>query len=194
MVGRTHDVAAFTALLMVLVYHPNIPQMTLLTAVVAFSANFIGGLFPDIDQRTSDFWDNFRLGPFVSRFITPLLGGHRNLSHSLVGLTIIGAVSAAILQYTSTILLLDINMEIVWYAFMIGVISHLIMDSITKDGLPLLWPLKFKIGFPPVKFLRVRADSWVEKLIIFPGLILYTIYLVYTNQDLLLTFIKHNIR
>lgn len=52
MTGRTHDLAAFTALTIAIATTP-IPHMSLATAIVAFSANMIGGLAPDIDQPTA---------------------------------------------------------------------------------------------------------------------------------------------
>ena len=55
MTGRTHDLAAFTALNYIVATQPLEP-ITLPTVFVAISANFIGGLAPDLDQPTSSFW------------------------------------------------------------------------------------------------------------------------------------------
>jgi len=180
MTGRTHDLAAFTALVAVIAYLPQLPAMSLPTALTAFGANFMGGLFPDIDQPTSDMWDNFRLGPVVAKIVCPLFGGHRHISHSLIGFGLIGVLSSLLLQLLAKIILID--MTVVWYAFMIGVASHLVMDSFTKEGLPLLWPLKIKIGFPPLKALRIDTGKWVEKLVVFPGLLVATGYIIYLYQ------------
>jgi len=186
MTGRTHDVAAFTGLVTAFIFVPQLPEMTLATAVVAFGANFIGGLFPDIDQPTSDFWDNFRWGPFMAKIICPAFGGHRHFSHSLIGLVLIGGTIKLFLNLLSSIVLID--MEIVWYAFMIGMVSHFITDFLTKDGLPLLWPLKFKFGFPPFQFLRMRSGSWMESVVVFPGLLVVTGYLIFLYQSKFLDF------
>ncbi len=77
---------------------------------------------------------------------------------------------------------------------MIGVVSHLATDIITKDGLPLLWPLKWRFGIPPIKALRIRAGSFMENLVIFPGLLLYTFYLIYTHQDKVLFLLKNIVK
>lgn len=180
MTGKTHDLAAFTSLVGVIILLPTLPPMSIPTAVVAFGANFVGGLFPDIDQPTSDLWDNFRLGPFVAKLMTSLLGGHRHISHSLVGLWLIGFFSDLFLRMVSSIVLIE--MEIVWYSFMIGVVSHVVMDMFTKAGVPLLWPVRFKFGFPPFEFLRIKSNSFVENTLIFPGLLFLTGYLLYTHQ------------
>src|SRR3989344_8161050 len=89
MTGRTHDLAAFTAINLIIVTQP-IPQMTLATFAVSIGANMIGGLLPDIDNATADIWDKIRGGSFVGKLIKPLIGGHRMLSHSLLGMAIVG--------------------------------------------------------------------------------------------------------
>ncbi|MDQ5951192.1 MAG: inner membrane protein [Patescibacteria group bacterium] len=190
MTGRTHDLAAFTAMVMTFVYIPEVPEMTLITAIVAMGANFIGGLFPDIDQPTSDFWDNFRLGPFVAKIICPAFGGHRNISHSFLGLLLIGWLSSVLLDFVLPLVLLDINGEIVWTAFMIGVVSHILTDMPTKAGVPLLWPYDFGFGIPPIKKLRMESGKFTEKWIVFPGLLIVNGYLLYTHQGKIIEFIS----
>ncbi len=180
MTGRTHDMAALTALNIVFVSLP-LMQMSLATAAAAFFANFIGGLFPDIDQPTSDLWDNFRGGELISKYICKLLGGHRHFSHSIVGVICIGALSAFTLQKLSSIVLID--MQIVWLSFMVGVVSHILADMPTKEGVPLFWPMMFKVGIPPFRFMRIRSGFFVEKLLIFPGLIALNAYLLYANYS-----------
>ncbi|HYD35619.1 MAG TPA: metal-dependent hydrolase [Vitreimonas sp.] len=188
MTGKTHDLAAFTSLVLVIIALPALPVMSFPTAVVAFGANFVGGLFPDIDQPTSDFWDNFRLGPYVAKVICPALGGHRHISHSLLGLILIGVFSDFILYQLSSIILIDMN--IVWWSFMIGVASHIVTDLPTKAGVPLLWPFKWKFGIPPVRALRFESGEFVENWIVFPSLLLFTGYLLFLHQDKFLALLK----
>ncbi len=192
MTGRTHDLGAFTALVIVVMALPQMPQMSLITAFVAFGANFMGGLFPDIDQTTSDFWDNFRWGHVISKIICPILGGHRNMSHSIIGLGVVGFLSHLFLQLCATIILIDMN--IVWAAFMIGVISHYVLDTFTREGMPLFWPLKHKVGIPPWKSLRMEAGGFWERFIVFPGLLILSAYLMYHNQGKMLAFLHQYIR
>ncbi len=192
MTGRTHDLGAFTALVVVFVSLPQLPAMSLVTAGVAFGANFVGGLFPDIDQTTSDFWDNFRWGHVISKIICPILGGHRNMSHSIIGLFVVGFLSRITLQFFAPIILIDMN--IVWYSFMIGVISHYFLDTFTKEGMPFLWPLKYKVGIPPWKALRMEAGGFVERFIVFPGLLILSAYLMYHNQTKMLQFLHMYVR
>ncbi len=191
MTGRTHDLAAFTALTYVIATK-DIASMTLATAFVAFSANMIGGLAPDIDQPTATLWRRIRAGSLLGRVIHPLLGGHRYISHSIIGIFLFGYVLSISLGHLSKILLVD--MEVVWWSFMIGFISHLIMDVFTRDGLPLLFPIPFKFGIPPIRFLRIRTSGVVEKSFVFPMLLLVNIYFIYTYYGRFLDFFKNQLK
>jgi inner membrane protein len=180
MTGRTHDLAAFTALNLIIVTQA-LPNLSLGTALVAFSANMVGGLAPDLDQPTTDFWHKLRAGGILGKLISPLLGGHRYISHSIAGMLIFGFIAYWILNFAKSFLIVDTNL--VWWSFMIGYVSHLIMDSFTKEGVPWLFPLPFRLGFPPLAFLRLKTGGLIEKSLIFPGLLLLNIYLIYQNYS-----------
>lgn len=188
MTGRTHDLAAFTALNLV-VATQSIPPLTLGTALVAFTANMIGGLAPDLDQPTTEFWRRIRAGNILGKLISPLLGGHRYISHSILGLALFGFLAFWALNFASTFLLVDMNL--VWWSFMIGYVSHLIMDSFTKEGVPWLFPIPVRIGFPPFSALRLKTGGLIEKSLVFPGLLLANIYLIYQNYNHFLSLFTH---
>lgn len=190
MTGRTHDLAAFTALGIVAVVQP-LPHMTLGTLLVAISANLIGGLAPDIDQPTADLWRKLPAGIAVGELLAPILGGHRFISHSLLGILLFGFGLKYLLLLASHTVLVDMN--IVWWAFMIGFISHLLMDTITREGVPWLFPIPIHFGIPPVKFMRVKTGGFVEKSVIFPLLLLFNAYFYYTHYHFFLHFIKNYI-
>jgi membrane-bound metal-dependent hydrolase YbcI (DUF457 family) len=101
-------------------------------------------------------------------------------------------LSRFILQVLAPIILIDMN--IVWWCFMIGVVSHFILDIPTKEGLPLLWPWQYKFGIPPFRSLRIEAGGVVERFIAFPGMLLLSGYLLYHNQARMLTFLHHFVR
>src|SRR5580704_10243231 len=89
MTGRTHDLAAITALGVIVLTQPA-RTMTLATAIVAVFANLIGGITPDIDQPTAPLWRNLPVGKFFGDIFDKLSGGHRFVTHSLLGLAIFG--------------------------------------------------------------------------------------------------------
>lgn len=191
MTGRTHDLTAFTALSYIVATQP-VHNMTLGTVIVAFVANLIGGLTPDIDQPTADLWNRLPAGSIFGRLLSPLLGGHRLISHSIVGIIIFGIGIKLLLGLMSSVLIVDMN--IVWWAFMIGFVSHLVADTFTRDGVPWLFPIPFKIGIPPIRALRFKTGGFVEKIIIFPGLIFVNGYIYYSNYSKFLDLFRHHIR
>jgi len=175
MTGRTHDTAALTALVVVVALHP-LPSVTLATVLVSILANQIGGITPDIDQPTAPFWRNLPIGAFFGRFTDRLLGGHRFLTHSLLGAGLFALLANWLLIFVHPIMP-HVDTHLVWWAFVIGLMSHLIMDSFTKEGVPWLLPIPIKFGVPPVKALRVTTGHALENFVIFPGLILINILL-----------------
>lgn len=192
MTGRTHDLAAFTALSYVIATQPLPEHISLATGIVAISANFIGGLAPDIDQSTATLWGRLRGGSVWGRIFAPLFGGHRFISHSLIGIALFGIGSKLILQAMSSVLIVD--MDIVWWAFMIGFVSHLLMDTITRDGVPWLFPIPIRFGFPPLRFLRLKTGGLLEKSFIFPSLILINIWIYYRYYDRFLEILRNYIK
>lgn len=191
MTGRTHDLAAFTALNLAFV-STGLPEMSLATAFVAFTANMIGGLAPDIDQSTASIYEKVRGGDFLRKLVSPLFGGHRFISHSIIGVILAGFILDFFLGIIGRVLLVD--MEIVWWAFMLGFVSHLFVDMFTRDGIPLFFPLPWKFGIPPVRALRLKTGGIFEKSLIFPGLLLINTFLIYTNYDKYLEFLRYYIK
>ena len=159
MTGRTHDLAAFTALNYLFVTQPLV-HTSIATVFVTIGANMLGGVAPDIDQATAQFWQRLPAGSIISRLITPILGSHRMISHSFLGIFIASLLSRWILDALKNVLIVDMNL--VWIGFMIGFISHIVMDIISKEGEPLLFPLPFKFGIPPFRFLRLHPCFEVD--------------------------------
>ncbi len=56
---------------------------------------------------------------------------------------------------------------------MIGMVSHLVMDSFTKEGVPWLLPIPIKFGFPPLRRLRITTGKYLETLGVFPALLIF---------------------
>lgn len=191
MTGRTHDVAAFTAL-NVIVISSMLSHVSFATVIGAVTANLIGGVTPDIDQSTGVLWHKIPGGTILGKLIAPFLGGHRHISHSLLGIFLFGFLSHYLLVVVGHTILID--MRVVWWAFMIGYVSHLVMDTFTKEGVPWLFPLPIKFGIPPISFLRIRTGGFLENFFVLPLLILLNLFLVYTNYVKYLTFIHQYIR
>lgn len=181
--------AAITALgVIVLAQPPRI--MTLATAVVAVFANLIGGITPDIDQPTAPFWRNLPVGKYFGKIFDMLSGGHRFLTHSLLGVALFGLAVHWLLIFLHPIMQ-SVNIGLVWWAFMIGMLSHLVMDTFTKEGVPWLLPAPVKFGLPPLKSLRLSTGKLVENFVVFPGLLLLNLWLYYAHSQKILDILRH---
>lgn len=190
MTARTHDLAAVTALAVVgLTQH--LPTMSLSTFLVALLANQLGGVTPDIDQPTAPFWRNLPVGGYVGKVVDKMLGGHRFITHSAIGLGLFGFLSYALLNFLHPVLG-SINVHIVWWAFMIGMASHLIMDTFTKEGVPWLLPIPIKFGIPPVKKMRITTGKSTEKFL-FLTILTFDIAYFWVHYDKVLDLLHSHI-
>lgn len=187
MTARTHDVAAITALALVAVTQP-VHSLTLATILAALLANQIGGICPDIDQPTAPLWRNLPVGRIFGKVFDTLIGGHRFISHSILGLVLFGFLANLLLHFLQPILG-NINIALVWYAFMIGALSHLIMDTFTKEGVPWLLPIPIKFGIPPIKRLRVTTGKWEETFVVLPLLVAINVWLFASHYPSLVAYL-----
>ena len=191
MTGRTHDLAAFAALSAV--FFVRTPEtMTLSTVLLSVLGNQIGGILPDIDQPTAPLWRNLPIGRSVGKVADTLLGGHRFLSHSVLGLALFGFLGHLLLVFLHPIMP-HTDITLVWYAFMIGMVSHLVMDTFTKEGVPWLLPIPVKLGIPPLKSLRITTGKAGETFLVFPILAVCVIWLYTSHYQEMLRFFHHYI-
>lgn len=152
------------------VAYGGVPAMAFGTVAVAVVAAFLGGMVPDLDESGAQFWRRMPAGAgsILGKMVAPVFGSHRFVTHSLLGLGLFGWGVGWVLGRTGGFLLVDQN--IVWWAAMLGFGSHLVADALTKEGIPLLWPLPAKFGIPPFKMLRISTGGWMEK-VYFVGLL-----------------------
>jgi inner membrane protein len=189
MIARTHDLAAITALGVTFLVMPE-QTITLATVILSVFANLIGGITPDIDQPTAPLWHNLPAGKYFGRIFDKLLGGHRFITHSILGLVLFGYLFHLLLGFLQPILS-TVNIGLVWWAFMIGMVSHLVMDSLTKEGVPWLLPIPIKFGFPPLNEWRITTGKWVETWVVFPLLLIFNGWLYLQHHQQIL-YILHN--
>lgn len=182
MIARTHDVGAVALLLTTAVWL-ELGQLSTATIIVCLIANQIGALLPDVDQASNQLWDLLPADKFLGRILNKLFGTHRTISHSILGIFIVYQVSLWLLPKLFNKEF--INPIIVFWALIIGYLSHLILDMLTEDGVPLLFPIKWKFGLPPIKKLRIKSGKGIEKFIIFPLILVYIIWFLITKWPIL---------
>lgn len=174
MISRTHEAGAFLTLIAATVYYsPNdLSEMTVLAALIA---NIIGALLPDIDQASNRLWDLLPGGNLIGKIFRNLFLSHRTISHSLLGLGLAYFINQWLLfrLFNNQI----INPKYVFQALLIGYGSHLFLDGLTEEGIPLLFPIKWKFGWPPIKSWRIKSGKWFENWVVFPIILGATIYI-----------------
>ncbi|MDV6376627.1 metal-dependent hydrolase [Deinococcus arenicola] len=105
----------------------------------------VGSLIPDVDTTTSG------VGKFlkpVSRWIESKFG-HRTITHSL------GAAALF------SLLFLPLGAGVAGAMFW-GILSHLLLDSLNVNGVPLLWPVRLMFWFWPGRSMRIKYGSGAE--------------------------------
>lgn len=192
MIARTHDLAAITGLVAVVIIISPLPPLSLATIISALFANQLGGVAPDIDQPTAPLWRNLPIGGLFGKFFGKMLGGHRFLTHSLLGAALLAFLMHWFLVVLQPIIP-NVQIDFVWWAFVIGMASHLVMDSFTKEGVPWLLPIPIKFGFPPVRRLRITTGKIVEKFIVLPLLIVILVGLVTLYYPELLDLLQRRV-
>ena len=148
----------------------------------------VGALVPDMDQATNRLWDLLPAGNIVGRIFRHLMLEHRTISHSLLGVFIFWKLNQFLIPRLFNPAY--VNTDFVTSSLMIGMVSHLIADSLTKEGIPLFFPLKLSIGFPPFKQLRITTGKFVETFFVFPGVLIYIFYLIYNKHQIFLDLLK----
>ncbi|MGH9857634.1 MAG: metal-dependent hydrolase [Acidobacteriota bacterium] len=147
-------------------------------SVLALVAVMAGALTPDLDQPTANMWKKMLGARALGNIFQAFSGGHRHMTHSLVGILAIGALFYYLIN---TFLRLEFipPARIAWIAFMIGYISHPIADTLTDRGVPWLWPFNIHFKIPPgPEEVRVTTGSFVENLLVRGGLIIAALFLL----------------
>lgn len=187
MTARTHDMFAFAFLVTAATYSP--PQsITVSTLFICIVGNIVGALMPDMDQASNRLWDLFPAGNYVGKVFRRLFLGHRTISHSLLGGFLLFKLLEGVLPKVFNTNQVDVNLVLA--SVMIGFISHLVADALTKEGIPLLFPLPFKIGFPPFRILRVTTDSWVESYLVLPSVAIYILWFISIERETLVSILR----
>lgn len=113
---------------------------------------YLGSLSPDIDMR----------GSYISKRFPTIykkLGNkfkHRGFTHSLVCVWLICSVCNILVSYTYE----NIVFICASYGFILGYISHICLDLITKEGVELFYPVTVNFSILPIK-----TSSKTERII-----------------------------
>ena len=150
--GKTHIVGGIAASL-------ALAQLNHYDPAIMLGAGVAGALLPDICHGGSKIGRKLSI---VSKIVNKIFG-HRTFTHSLVFLVIM-----------AMLMNMYISNEAVRAGFLAGMVSHYVLDMATKNGIQLLYPIKFKVRLP----LTTKTGSKVES-IVFAVLSLLSFYFGY---------------
>lgn len=179
MTAKTHQlVGVGTGLTYFLVSAPQIYNPATFGAVLVFT--YLASLLPDIDQPTGKLWHMLPFGHTIGQLSDPFLE-HRNITHSLLGIIIVGFGFHYLFKTFPSYWGIDTNL--VFWAAILSYLSHLFADSWTNQGIPIFFPYQRFFGLPPKPFdgFRVATGKWFENLVIFPVVTIFLIIFVLAN-------------
>ena len=136
---KTHLAGGVLAGALVLKAYPEIDIYSLKTLGILGLAS-LGSLLPDLDIKGSYISNRLKISSYILRKFS----NHRGLSHTPIAAILfslfIALISNKLFSFTIPIIYL--------LALFSGIMSHILLDALTKQGVPLLAPLtKKKISF-----------------------------------------------
>lgn len=81
-------------------------------------------------------------------FVAVAFAPHRGLTHSLVMTVYVWWVANTAAPEMAT-------------PIVVGYVSHLIVDMLTVSGIPLLWPLPWKLSLSQIG-IKIKTGSWID--------------------------------
>lgn len=187
MTARTHNAFAFASLVTAAVYLPT-PQINLTTFVVSLVAVTVGALIPDMDTSGNYLWGLLPQGQRLGGILRRIFYKHRTITHSLLGYILIYNFFDWLLPRILNSNFIDPT--VVFVCLMVGYLSHLISDSFTEEGIPLLFPLHITFGIPPIKKIRIKTGQWFENIVVFPVIWIYVIWFVNLYREVFLRILR----
>ncbi len=146
MEGKTHMLGGVSAGLL----YAIVTKTSFVSGGAALAATaVVGSLFPDLDISTSMLGSKIKP---VSCLANKILG-HRTLFHSPVLYMGIYAVSGGLIR----------RYPLCWIGFLLGVVSHLFLDLLNHQGIPLFYPFSKKFHLANLEY-GGKAESVIRIL------------------------------
>lgn len=133
------------------------------TLALAAGVAGVAALLPDIDSPRSYIGSKMPASVAVK-----LVAGHRGVFHSLLAAAAFSLAFFFYLHFKARAYMF------LAFPFAAGYISHLLLDALNPEGVPFLWPLKLRFGFP-----FVCTGSILERWVVTPALLALLGFLLY---------------
>ena len=189
MTGKTHQAIGLTTAIGWYLLR-GVPAYNPATFAAVLIGGSLSSLLPDIDQPAGEIWDKIPLvGHTAGKVTSKITFGHRNITHSILGFFLINLGIFKVLSLFPDYW--GINSNKVFIACSLSYGFHLLADSFTVEGIPLLFPYQRMFGIPPkpLEGIRIQSGKWFENLIIFPLINIIFITLVISNWEKIRTIL-----
>ena len=154
-----------------LLFADNPSVLNIVSSLLIISGASLGSIMPDIDKPTSKVGRNIFINP-LSKVIHKQFG-HRTITHSVIlSVLFLSILVASSYMYKDIPFYFYSNFTI---GFSVGYLSHLLLDALTVEGIPLFYPFsKRKYRF--MKFRTSKHENLVSTLcLVATGFLLYLI-------------------
>ena len=171
---KVHTTVGFCSGIIIsfLLYNNNLSRNIASFLVLTFGS-FLGSIIPDVDNRRSYIGHKAKA---ISKTINKH-GGHRGITHSILGLAILILLLFGI---GSSMNLIDyLYFKDFCFGIAVGYVSHLAFDIINISGIPLFYPIKKRFCL-----FKLRSDKYQNLISIFCTIVtmLILIYISYQNK------------
>lgn len=149
MTKETHSKGGYIVGLLILPYiydnflnHYNLSYRIVLLFIYGYFTHF-GALLSDIDMRGSHISKRFPLiyKIFGKRF------RHRGFTHSLIFIGLIALIGEFVTASSND----NVVFTCIFSGILAGVISHICLDLITKEGVEIFYPVEINFSILPIK-------------------------------------------
>lgn len=161
MLWKTHFLAGASAGLLVAGQHADAKAALISAGVAGLAA-----LLPDIDSPDSQIG---RAVPVLPRVLKTAVG-HRGVLHSLVGAAFLTLLFALLFRNEAHLVV----------SFLAGYLSHVFMDTLNPQKVPLFWPLQWRVGVG-----LVTTSGFLERFVVTPALFFLLVWFVYSAGKIL---------
>lgn len=174
MMGKTHKLGGICTGLIassILIQQPyTVEKLTICGTITMMS--MIGAMWPDIDQKNSTIGKKHK----ITSTIISTLFTHRGITHAPLLYFFIFSI-----LYSLTNMIFPTNIKVYilsgLFGLFIGIMSHLILDMITHDGIPIAWPFtKKSIIHGPFKSKKDNGKVSIIIIIITISVLIYQLF------------------
>lgn len=137
----------FSAIIFLLVFKIQLSPVLILALIVS---TVIGSSAPDLDTPTGGLWRKIPAGGILSRIIKPVfIGGHRHLSHSIIGFAIFTGLFYLLLKMVPfDPIIHNSKFIILFMVLLLGLFDHYFL---TLQQGQLLFAFAFGLGWSGTK-------------------------------------------